>query len=70
MKQARDLFAKCKFTEVQLDAIRQLYFKYFDVYYVIENVYAQCCRLFYSNFKRYLRSFNKRQIKIHTRERC
>lgn len=29
MKQARDLFAKCKFTDVQLDAIRQLYFKYF-----------------------------------------
>jgi len=29
MKPARDLFAKCKFTEVQLDAIRQLYFKYF-----------------------------------------
>ena len=30
MKEARDLFGKCKFTEVQLDAIRQLYFKYFS----------------------------------------
>lgn len=29
MKEARDLFAKCCFTEDQLDALRQLYYKYF-----------------------------------------
>lgn len=29
MKEARDLFAKCKFTTEQLEAMRQLYFKYF-----------------------------------------